>query len=168
MGIAEDAYMCLSYRVWYIIFASLFLVCIIFMISAWVVEDWVERTSDDMEFTGSLTHCLDEDYLKEYKWDTDKFGWDCLAGWTCDYLTSNHGQCEMHADLRDAGLLFTGFMIIVMFDMIMWLQVVVHGIFNIDYGIPVLNYAYITHACAVYITAVLAWFDRSEASFDAD
>ena len=52
--------------------------------------------------------------------------------------------------------------------MIMWLQVVVHGIFNIDYGIPVLNYAYITHACAVYITAVLAWFDRSEASFDAD
>jgi uncharacterized ion transporter superfamily protein YfcC len=96
----------------------------------------------------------------------DKFGWDCLAGTLCDKFSTNFGQCEMHEDLRDAGRLYTFSQVVVLFYLVFWLQSVIYGIFNIEYGIPLLNYVYIAMAGVAHLSGILGWFDRSEARFD--
>jgi hypothetical protein len=54
-GLADDAFLCMSNRLWFIGLVVGAIFTLIFLIAAWATESWVERSADDIEFTGSLT-----------------------------------------------------------------------------------------------------------------
>ena len=87
---------------------------------------WVERTADDLSFTGGIFHChdcnesfevvvgdknVDSFYTVSHfvnKNDISNFGWDCLQGeMPCDDKEDDYGYCDVFEKLWIAGTAYS-------------------------------------------------------------
>jgi hypothetical protein len=83
-------------------------------------------------------------------------------------LKAPEGDCEVFTNLRLARSGFLFGHVLAFTALVLWGHTLIHGWFNNTYGAVWLNRAYILSAPLFYLLGIVYWFDRSEATFDAE
>jgi len=139
----------------------LFVLGMITIFSALIVNRWVLRISNDSYWEGGLSNCIDceEEFID--------MNWGCLATFNC-LVDSTTGTCQIFKHLYDAYISYVVLECFALLCSIFFLQTYFHIAAKKDYGIPFMNYIWAISIAMFNFIATIMWFSLSNSKLTVD